>query len=615
MSAPLCDAVTAGVHSQRVLAQLDRANLFLHPLDDERRWYRYHHLFSDLLRSQLKQTRSEQEATLHRRASAWYAENGLITEAVRHALAGGDLEQAAYLVEGNALAMMGHGALTTVTRWLDALPEDMVRRRPWLSLARAWASLFAGDLGALEPLLQDAEDARQFLEPERQMGHLDGHVAAIRAEAAYVQGDMSRTALFSHEALDRLPAEDSMARGFAAAHLGYALYGMGDLSAADEALADAYAIARETGDSHVAVMILCDLTTVQIDRGQLHRAADSARAALKVADQHAGRRGQRPPSSGHAHSSLACVLLEWNDLATALECAQEGNRLCKLWRQPEILATSYANLARIQLALGLDEDAFEGMRQARRLAVDLPPWVLARVSAQEAVLRLAAGDLRAADRWARASGLTAQDRPSFQERFLYQALARVLVSLGRARSDAELLDSAVGLLSCLLEDADGAQAMGSVIKTLVLEAMALQALDRTVPALAALERALVLAQPEGYVRTFIDEGLPMGQLLRQALARGIGVDYVRELLDALESDLTASDSSSAAMHAALVEPLTERELEVLRLLSTHLSSTEMAQELIISVNTVRSHIKNIYGKLGVHSRGQAVARAQDLNLL
>jgi LuxR family maltose regulon positive regulatory protein len=177
------------------------------------------------------------------------------------------------------------------------------------------------------------------------------------------------------------------------------------------------------------------------------------------------------------------------------------------------------------------------------------------------------------------------------------------------------LDSAVGLLSCLLEDADGAQAMGSVIKTLVLEAMALQALDRTVPALAALERALVLAQPEGYVRTFIDEGLPMGQLLRQALARGIGVDYVRELLDALESDLTASDSSSAAMHAALVEPLTERELEVLRLLSTHLSSTEMAQELIISVNTVRSHIKNIYGKLGVHSRGQAVARAQDLNLL
>ena len=608
LTGSLCDAVTGRDDCWTTLSRLSRANLFLVPLDDERRWYRYHHLFADLLRSRLEQMRPHHVPALHRRAGEWYEQNGLIVEAVRHALAAGDIERAARLVEGNGLTMMGHGELTTVMRWLDALPDEMVRSRPWLSIARAWALLYVGQLDAVEPLLQDVENASRDLGPGR-ITHVKGHIAAIRAEVAYVRGEMSRTAALSSEALECLPVDDSMARGFAAAHLAYALYWSGDLAAADKALENAYAIAHATGDSHIAVMVLCDLATVQIDRGQLGRVVDTLTRALRLADQYVGRGGQRPPSIGHAYTYMARVLFEWNDLSGALRYAQEGNELCRLWRQPETLTSSYYSLAKVLQAIGDAQGALDAVQKASRLAADLSPWLAARVSAREALVRLAGGDLRAADRWRQACGLSAGDRPGFQQRFLYRTLARVLIAQGREQSNVRLLDQAVGLLSRLLEASKAAGATGYVIEVLVLQAMALQAQGKMAQSLTALEHALSLAGPEGYVRTFIDEGTQMNELLRRAAVRGIAPQYVSRLL------LAQREIPSHPHTATLIEPLSERELEVLRLLNTRLPHTEIAAELFISINTVRSHIKNIYSKLNVHNRMAAVQRADELGLL
>jgi LuxR family maltose regulon positive regulatory protein len=349
-------------------------------------------------------------------------------------------------------------------------------------------------------------------------------------------------------------------------------------------------------------------------QGQLHKAAVTCRDALALSSDWGGR---RLPVAGYAHVRLSVVLRQWNDLPAALHHARAGIHLAEPWGWAEVLVGGYLNLAQALEAMGDRDGAFQAAQRAGQIAHGVSPWFEASAAALEARLWLAHGEVAAAYRWAtQASSLDTGDEPGFQYEFVYLTLARACIAQGKR--DPSRLDKALGWLTRLLGAAEAAGAMGYGIEILILQAMALQAQGQVDPALAALERALSLAEPEGYVRIFIDEGEPMGDLLRQAaargIARGIAMDYVRTLLEALQSDARVSAASSA-VHPMLVEPLTERELEVLRLLVVGLPNKEISRTLVIAPGTVKQHLKHVYGKLGVHNRTEAANRARDLGLV
>jgi LuxR family maltose regulon positive regulatory protein len=625
LSGSLCDAVADCSDSRTLLAQLERANLFLVPLDDERRWYRYHHLFADLLRQRLEQSLPDEVAGLHGRASEWYERNGLIAEAMNHALAAGNVERVARLAGGNALAMMEHSQLRPLERWLDGLPDEVVESQPWLCVAHAWMLAFTGKPRAVEPLLQDAEkiaaeweessEGRIRSADERQ--HMAGHIAAIRAYVAGVTGDAREAVEYARQARRHLPADDLVTRAWAAAALALNLYRCGDLAAGDEALEEAVELGRAIGASYVAVMVLCNLAAVRMQHGRLVEAEDIFREALQLAEEHAQRSGRPLSVSGYAHTYLARVLCEWNELEAAVTHARVGIELCELWGEPQLLTGSYICLASLFQTIGDAGGALDALDKAKQAASSLSPWYAARVAPLEALIRLRQGDIAEACQWAASQ----EDAPeNYFDVFEYWH-ARLMVA--RVRMAQGEWDQVLEVLTPLLRATEEAGGLHHVVVSLALQAIALQAQGDAEQALTALERALSIAEPEGYVRTFIDEGAPMARLLRQAIERGITVEYASRLLAAMERE-TKDDGQLAPVRpssvgdrssSVLVEPLSGREMEVLRLLATRLSSAEMADHLVISVHTVRSHIKSIYAKLDVHKRHEAVARARELGLL
>jgi LuxR family maltose regulon positive regulatory protein len=613
--------VTQREDSQSILERLEQANLFLVPLDDERRWYRYHQLFADLLRSRLEQEHGEHVWLLHHRASAWCEGEGLISEAVGHALAAGDVEGVARLARQNALSVMDHGELTALAKSIEALPDAAVNSPPWLCIAHAWVLVFAGLLEAVESRLRSAESAVETLSnATRAEGsvlsaaegrHIAGHVAAIRGYVAALRGDMACAVELSREALEKLPDKDMAVRALAADLLGSVLRWSGDLASAEQVLGRAMAIVQAGGNDLMAVEALCALASVQLAQGQLHKTATTCRDALRVAGERVKRGGRQLPVAATGHNIMSQVLHEWNDVDGALRHAREGVKLSEQWGWQEGLALGYRRWARALQTIGDAVGAQEAIQKARQAASSLSPWFGAHMAAHQTRLWLVQGNLAPAAHWAQESGLRADDEPTYQSMDEHSALARLLMAQGK-------LDQASRLLTRLAEVTEAAGAMSCVIESLVLRALALQAQGKQDQALAALERALALGEPEGYVRTFIDEGPQMGQLLRRAVVRGISVDYAGRLLSTLEQEATRTGTRAATSEETrppMIEPLSPRETEVLRLLTTHLPHAEMAEELVVSVNTVRSHLKSIYGKLDAHSRMEAVERAKELGLL
>ena len=584
---------------QETLEYLEHANLFIVPLDNERRWYRYHHLFADVLRMHLMAEQPDQVSALHQRASEWYEHNGSAADAIRHALAAKDFERAAILVELAVPEMRRNRQEATVTElgWLKALPDELVHFRPVLSVAYAYALFGGGELEAVEARLRDAErwldttaDMRERPESpaagmvvvdEEEFRRLPGMIALLRAAQALARGDMPETVKNARRVLDLAPENDYLMLGGAASTLGLAAWASGDLEAARRMTADGMANVRLAGYISPAIGGAIVLADIQIAQGRLHEAMTTYERALQWATAPGA-----PVLRGAAdmYVGMSDLHREHNDLKTATQHLLTSQALGELAGLPQNPYRWCAAMARIREAQGDLDGALDLLDQAERLYDGNFSPNVRPIATRKARVWVAQGRLGEALGWAREQGLSVENELSYLHEFDHITLARVL--LARYQSDRAdgSISEVMGLLERLLKAAEEGGRKGSVIEILVLQAIAYHAQGDLPAALLPLQQALALAEPEGYVRMFLDEGSSMMQLLREASAREIMPDYTDKLLAAFEAEQAekrgqiclSPPSRRTSRMQPLIEPLSQRELEVLRLFKTELSGPEIS---------------------------------------
>ncbi|MDJ0349573.1 LuxR C-terminal-related transcriptional regulator [Cryobacterium sp. PH29-G1] len=660
LTGPLCDAVTGQTGGGARLRELERANLFLVALDDHRQWYRYHHLFADVLRARLLDEQPERMPELHARASEWFEQNGEPHEAIRHALAGGQFERAADLIELGVPALRALRQEITLLHWLNLLPGDLLAARPSLSAFFAGALLITGQTEGVEARLQDAERWRGHItaaaqeidvdllsgpgpgntrravavtapgpDPDPDRRSLLSKIAIYRAAQAWALGDVPATIRFCGQALDLVGDADIAERGAASGMLGLAHWTRGDLSTAYDWWAASVQHLRQAG--HLSDVAGCSLALgdIRLTQGRLSDAQAAYQRGLAAAT---ALDGSALRGAADMRVGLADVCRERDDLDAAREHLRAGRELGESSGLPQNPYRWRVAMARIQWADGEVDAALHSLDDAERVYVsDFFPNVRP-VSAVRARVWAQSGRLNEALAWARERGLHSDDELSYVHEYEHVTLARVLLAEyaagpGRSGGRAEraerygsggpdrnkwherMLVEATGLLARLLQAAEMGERTGTVIEILVVQALAEQLRGNKAAALQPLGRALALAEAEGYVRIFIEEGAPMLALLRAAATQGVAQRYVRRLL------ASADGGCSIPTQSGLIEPLSRRELDVLRLLATDLTGPAIARELVVSLNTIRTHIKNIYAKLGVASRRAAVRRAAELGLL
>jgi LuxR family maltose regulon positive regulatory protein len=607
LSGDLCDAVTGQAGGKARLEALDRDNLFLIPLDDQRRWYRYHHLFADVLRARLLDAQPDQVPGLHLRASAWFERNGEQSVAIAHAIASEDFGRAADLIERAIPAARRDRQETTARGWLERLPDDAIRSRPVLAVFYAGSLLTVGELDGVEQRLAEAErwiggsnapPGPMVVVDEQAFRRLPALIAVYRAAISLVRGDIAATMAFARQSLELAEDDDHLGRGAAAGLLGLASWASGDLEAGYRAYADCSASLRQAG--HIADTFGCAvaLADIRITQGHPRDAMHIYKQTLQLATTPGG-----PVLRGAAdmYVGMSQIHTECNEQPAAIQCLITSQGLGDHLGLPQNPYRWRVAMARVREAEGDLDASLKLLDEAERVYFgDFFPNVRP-VPALRAQLHARQGNLVQALTWVREQGLSVEDPLSYLREFEHITLARVLLAQGA-------IDQATGLLSRLLAVAEEGDRTGSVIEILVVLAISQQLQGNTRIGLQHLTRALTLAEPEGYVRMFVDEGAPMAALLAEM--DGDAASYSRRILAAF-----ADVDSDSGANQALIEPLSDRELEVLRLLATDLSGPQIAQELVVSLHTVRSHTKSIYLKLAVNSRREAVRRAGELDLL
>lgn len=603
LNGSLCDAVTGADGGKARLEALDRGNLFVVPLDDRRQWYRYHQLFSDVLRARLSDESPDLLRELHRRASDWYAEHGEPWEAIEHALVGGHFERAADLFELALPTLRPQRKEATLRGWLEALPDEVLQVRPVLCNGYAGALLATGELNGVDQRLQDAErwlatpGPEMVVVDEEEFRRLPAGVAVHRAGLALMTGDTAGTVAHARRALTLLGEDDGLGRGAATALIGLASWASGDLETAREGYASSLESLLRAG--HVSDVLGCSiaLADIQLTQGRLRGALRTYENALQLAQQD----GPVLRGTADMYVGMSALHLERNDLPAARELLVRSEELGSHFGLPQNAYRWRVAMARIREAEGDLAGAVNLLDQAERTYVgDFSPNVRP-VPASRARVWIRQGRVDDALDWARDQGLSEADELSYHREYEHITLVRALL----VRGDP---DAATDLLGRLLDAAEAGHRTGTVIEILVLQALTHQARGDVEAASEPLERALVLAQPEGYVRMFVDEGPAMISLLKSAVQHEIVPKYASRLLAAC----VGTENRTPAKQG-LIDPLSQRELDVLRLLGSDLGGPEIARELFVSLNTVRTHTKSIYAKLGVNNRRAAVRRAAELD--
>ncbi len=612
--APLCDALIArpegapsGQESAHLLEQLDHANLFIIPLDLEQHWYRYHPLFSELLRSYLKKISPEEIPLLHARASEWFEAQGMISQAIRHSLASQDWERIIRLISTNIFALLEQRELNNVARQIESLTGESSPARPWLLIGRAWLAAYTGQLAAVAPLLKMAEAEIDNLKNEAELQTLGGHIAAIRAYVFWIDYDWETAEKAARAALEWLPETEYLIRCQAATILGLTI---SDLDSGAQAFEQAISYANNTSHSHVTIFAYASYAWLLAMQGNLRQAESMCMETIRLAQSSAAL--QSLPTLSHVYTTLSFILCEWNKVDRALQYSEMAVDLARRWEQVDALHFALSYQAYALLASGATREAYEVLRQAWQIACKTSAWFRDITISQEIDMHLIQADLAAAQECARQAGLDRVD-PSEISFYTFKTgyMAMVSVRLFVAQKHYK---QAVEVATRILPEMEKRKIWNYVNRTRTWQALAYHGLRQDDQALACLKRVLTMAVPEGFVRTFYSLGGEFIPVLQLARKDGLYPEYMDTILRVNEQD-GQHPVVQSGLASTLVEPLSEREMDVLNLLAQGCSDQKIAAALVIARETVHKHLKNIYGKLDVHSRTEAVARARQLKLI
>jgi LuxR family maltose regulon positive regulatory protein len=621
LNGPLCRAVTGQQEGKTQLEALERGNFFIISLDDRRYWYRYHHLFAEVLRMHLTIEQPDLVSTLHQRASQWYEQNGLASDAIYHALAAKDFSRAAGLAETTWQNMYESFQSPTWLEWVKGLPEELLCTRPVLCTQIAWGFMNAHEVDASESRLRDAERCLEdssdgmIIVNKEQFRSLRARIAFARAYNAQTQRDFLAAIKYAELVFELISEEDQFLRAQTTAILGATYLINGDLDAACQAMNNWIDNSLKVGNYFAAfAYAMAEKADILTAQGHLREALRTYQQSLQLAAEHDSRVLR---VMVHPYLGMSMLYHEMGDDKAADQHFQKSLELASLHKSVDWSYRRCIAQARLKESIGELDTALELLEEAKLFYIKTLMPHTRPVDAIKAKIYLQQGRLSKAEEWVNKQGLSVDDELIYLREFEHIVLARVLLAKYQKDRDEHVVLKALSLLERLLKAAEDGKRLGSVLQILVTQVLAYQVKGDLSKAHVSLEHALALAQPEGFFRIFIDEGEPLRALLmdlRGSIEKQLR-DNNHELSNSIDKLLSGFVRPIHIQQSSLIEPLSQRELDILRLFKTELSGPEIAQELVIAISTVRSHTKSIYNKLGVNNRRAAIKRATELNLI